>query len=855
MRDKEYQGLHELQRVNHFPGSTELTRKDRICVHFDRMARRFGSQFNFLPETYVLPRQVDEFLDHYQNSNHIWIVKPNASSQGKGIFLLKNLDDLPNGEGDISVVSRYIDNPYLIQGLKFDLRVYVLVTSFEPLRAYVYREGLARFASSPYSTDDAHLRDAYRHLTNYSINKKAENFVENQNPAQDNVGHKWSFSAFNRHLKACDVNVDLMWARINDLILKTLISVRPVIAAETRRATAHGSNCFELYGFDVLVDEDLKPWLIEVNLSPSMLAESPLDMQVKSAVLSDTFNLIGVANASWRTLATAKLRSQLLQMRHSMAMASQAAAAFKAGESLPAEPNMDERAVRLSELSERDLKMMAQALKEVNRCNNFIRLYPTANTVKRYAPLMRMPSPTASLLLQMLLGEDSVPSSNDMDDSTAAADPPKTAPAAKEKTKREPRIAEAGRSTDKPLTQPVKQEQTKSFEELVAGSGDSAVEQSKASKKEEEEEILDWSGFNSMVEHKPARTTMAVLVLKSLSTKASSQLLVIEYLTRIINICRSLRMDGRTKLAQSKAYRRLTAFRQQLSILVRTSAKASQLPWPPIDDIDSDFIDQLVGTCRAGVASVSRDLWAAASRLPEVPLSPEGSRNRLSLISQLPSSFVKSARGERVIGSIQGLSSGDLEFILQGPDCSPEFASLFGNSGRDAISPTHQGFDELERMIECCGVASGPLSELLNALSPEDRFKPNSLGVSPEKVPEKDSPAKLPSIFSGMPLMMHAAAACTTRQVPPRGPALENSAHARSASILARLANQHTDILPKPKPKLTTGGITKSLPTLPALSPARSRYHTPLASLRSKQLQKPLHPQSVNDFMHADIEF
>merc|ERR1719182_359125 len=177
--------------------------------------------------------------------------------------------------------------------------------------------------------------------------------------------------------------------------------------------------------------------------------------------------------------------------------------------------------------------MMAQALKEVNRCNNFIRLYPTANTVKRYAPLMRMPSPTASLLLQMLLGNDSVPSSNDMDDSTAAADPPKTAPAAKEKTKREPRIAEAGRSTDKPLTQPGKQEQTKSFEELVAASGDSAVEQSKASKEEEEEEILDWSGFNSMVEHKPARTTMAVLVLKSLSTKASSQLLVIEYLTRI----------------------------------------------------------------------------------------------------------------------------------------------------------------------------------------------------------------------------------------------------------------------------------------------------------------------------------
>jgi tubulin polyglutamylase TTLL5 len=127
MRDKEYQGLHELQRVNHFPGSTELTRKDRICVHFEKMAKRFGSGcFNFLPETYTLPRQVDEFLDVYQNNpNSIWIVKPNASSQGKGIFLLKDINELPNGENDINVISRYIDNPLLIQGLKFDLRVYV----------------------------------------------------------------------------------------------------------------------------------------------------------------------------------------------------------------------------------------------------------------------------------------------------------------------------------------------------------------------------------------------------------------------------------------------------------------------------------------------------------------------------------------------------------------------------------------------------------------------------------------------------------------------------------------------------------------------------------------------------------
>merc|ERR1719393_806366 len=103
------------------------------------------------------------------------------------MFLLRDLKELPTGEDDknSTVVSHYIDNPLLIQGLKFDLRVYVLVTGFEPLRAYVYREGLTRFASSPYSTAEEHLEDAYRHLTNYSINKSAHNFVENKEMKAD----------------------------------------------------------------------------------------------------------------------------------------------------------------------------------------------------------------------------------------------------------------------------------------------------------------------------------------------------------------------------------------------------------------------------------------------------------------------------------------------------------------------------------------------------------------------------------------------------------------------------------------------------------------------------------------------
>jgi len=412
MRDSGYQNLNEFQRLNHFPGSTELTRKDRLWKHFNEMKQAFGADsFDFVPESYVIPDQVEQFLDCYEKTNHTWIVKPNASSQGKGIFLLHDLEDLPLTE--CSVISRYIENPMLIQGLKFDLRIYVLVTSYTPLRAYVYKEGLTRFASSPYNMDPSCLNDAYRHLTNYSVNKTALNFVENQEEELDNYGHKWSLSALNRHLKCVGIDINLMWARINDLIVKTLLSVEPSIAAKTRSLGAQ-NNCFECYGFDVLVDDQLKPWLLEVNLSPSMQADSPLDWKVKSSLLADAFNIVGVNCPSRETTAASRLRTRVMQARQTtINQAENSATSFgKRGSVSEGRPDtaakqrpdtaakqrpdtaalkppapLGRKAVDLDRLAEEQLRSVAMALKEQTRCRNFIRLYPTRTTCERYLPI------------------------------------------------------------------------------------------------------------------------------------------------------------------------------------------------------------------------------------------------------------------------------------------------------------------------------------------------------------------------------------------------------------------------------------------------------------------------------------
>lgn len=68
-------------------------------------------------------------------------------------------------------------NPHLLDGFKYDLRIYVLVTSFDPLKVYIFKEGLVRFATEKYSNNPKNLKKRYIHLTNYSVNKKSEGFV------------------------------------------------------------------------------------------------------------------------------------------------------------------------------------------------------------------------------------------------------------------------------------------------------------------------------------------------------------------------------------------------------------------------------------------------------------------------------------------------------------------------------------------------------------------------------------------------------------------------------------------------------------------------------------------------------
>lgn len=132
------------QRINHYLKSGVITRKDQLQRVLRKLKGVYGSVYNFVPTSYILPGEYTKFVKEYalQEKPTLWICKPTNASRGRDIFLIRDLGDLKYDRS--MIVQRYIVNPLLVGGYKVDLRIYVLVVSYAPLEVYIYRDGLAR---------------------------------------------------------------------------------------------------------------------------------------------------------------------------------------------------------------------------------------------------------------------------------------------------------------------------------------------------------------------------------------------------------------------------------------------------------------------------------------------------------------------------------------------------------------------------------------------------------------------------------------------------------------------------------------------------------------------------------------
>lgn len=124
----------------------------------------------------------------------------------------------------------------------------------------------------------------YIHLTNVSIQKHTDDYENNKNHS------KWDLKSLRIYLltKIGKEETEMLFSDIQSVILKSLFSVENVMIQD--------KHCFELYGYDILIDDKLNPWLLEVNAMPSMVTSSESDKQMKNALIEDTLNIIDLEN-------------------------------------------------------------------------------------------------------------------------------------------------------------------------------------------------------------------------------------------------------------------------------------------------------------------------------------------------------------------------------------------------------------------------------------------------------------------------------------------------------------------------------------------------------------------------------
>lgn len=297
-----------VQIVNHLECHSEVSNKSRL--YFNLLSYCTANNMvinNLVPMTFVIDfrnnnyfSQIHSFkvfminvksknlpASHFIGKN-IWIMKPAGFNRGRGIKVFNDfdvLDDLVKeilankspGSAHIYVIQKYIEKPLLIHNRKFDIRVWVLVTQNE--NCYFFQQGYLRTSSEKFSLDN--LSSSFIHLTNNAIQKEGTEYGKFED------GNQMSFKQFQEYLLSHFGNIRLssIVTIMKSQIITSLLAVKGKLNPNNRL------GCFEIFGYDFIIDSCFKPWLIEVNTNPCIELASPLLEQIIPRMLDDALEL------------------------------------------------------------------------------------------------------------------------------------------------------------------------------------------------------------------------------------------------------------------------------------------------------------------------------------------------------------------------------------------------------------------------------------------------------------------------------------------------------------------------------------------------------------------------------------
>ena len=159
--------------------------------------------------------------------------------------------------------------------------MYLLVTNINPLIIYIYNDGLVRVATENYILSLETLKNLYIHLTNTSLNDKSKKFIINNDPEAEK-GNTWTLHTLKNKFKRENHDFNIIMEQVKDFSIKTILSMLKKEIMYEHNLGNYDNNIFCLFGIDVLIDSNLRPWLIEVNAFPSLMNYTKVVSLIKS---------------------------------------------------------------------------------------------------------------------------------------------------------------------------------------------------------------------------------------------------------------------------------------------------------------------------------------------------------------------------------------------------------------------------------------------------------------------------------------------------------------------------------------------------------------------------------------------